>query len=383
MRQIISNRIIVIGGNHINTLSVIRCLGECNCNIHVLIHANQSSNELSCANSRFSKGKSTVVPKTEEGIIQWLLKERVKEKQIIFPCSDFAAYVIDENADVLSEYYYIPGFINNSKMVCDLMGKWNQKQFANRFGIRMAKSWRIDTKCEKVHLPSDLIYPCIIKPNKSAFGMKSDITVCEDEKQLLNILNALKNHYPQGLLIQEYVIKDEEYDCMGCVLNDKKSIVCNTIKKIFDLGGNTVYAKFTDNPSISKVNDVVINSLYDMGYRGMFDIEYILSNGKVYLIEINFRHCGVGFGAIKNKVYAPFLWCADICKVKGVAGFKRKITSERFLMDETVCFNHRKEFGLSLMKWIGLCLRKCCFAKFDIHDLRGTFFLYKQMLHRR
>lgn len=382
MNQTIPYRIIIIGGNHLNTLSVIRCLGECNCRIHVLIHADQALDDMVCANTRFSKGNSSVVSKTEDGIVQWLLSESESEKQILFPCSDFAAYVIDKNSEILKKYYLIPGFTDKPRMVCQLMSKWDQKKFADKYDIPMAKSWLIETNNQIVTLPEDIVYPCIIKPNKSAFGVKDDITICSNEEELQSAITVLKEQYPQELLLQEYIKKTSEFDCMGCILNNKDQSITNTINKIYDMGGNTVYAQFTENPLISKVNDIVISRLYEMGYRGMFDVEYILSEEKVYLIEINFRHCGVGFGAIKNKVYAPYLWCLDVCNEIKTNNYKQKVKNGRYLMDETVCFNHRKEFGISTSKWLSLCLKQCSMGKFDIRDLKGTSFLYKQIVKR-
>lgn len=383
MKSEIQNRIIIIGGNHLNTLSVVRCLGECQCNLNVLIHTDDSLDKLNCANSRYGYKKTFAVPKNEESIISWLIKHKTDKKQILFPCSDFAAYVIDKNATRLNESFYLPGFKGQPNKVCELMSKWEQKKLADKIGVPMANSWFLSEKVEGI-LPENVCFPCILKPNKSAFGVKSDITICENKDSLELAVNKLGITYKEGLLLQEFIKKDFEYDSIGCIVEKREDCVVNIIRKIYDLSGNTVFAQFDENPLVAEVNIKIIDVLHEMGYRGMFDIEYIVAGTDVYLIEINFRHSGVGFGLIKSKVYAPMIWCLDICgKREAISEYEKKVKIGKYMMDETVCFNHRAAFGLSLKKWMKLCFMTDAFAKISIKDIRGTCFLYGEIIRKR
>lgn len=383
MKTTIPYRIIVIGGNHINTLSVIRCLGKCHCDIHVLIHSEQPTSRISCANSRFSIGRTTIVKANEEEILRWLLENSTCDKQIVFPCSDFAAYVIDKNYNLLVPYYFLPGFDDHPGLVCVMMNKWQQKLFADRNNILMAESLLVSNLADVHCLDDKNIFPCIVKPNVSAYGKKSDIRICSNKNELLNTVEHLLEIGYEELLIQEYLEKTHEYDCQGFISNHRNVCEAYVAKKIFDLSGNTVYACFDNSELVLNTNHAIIDALYEMGFRGVYDIEYIISDGQVYLLEINFRHSGAGFGLIKNGVYLPYLGCLSLCGLEqNISNYKLRIRPNRYLMDETVCFNHRKEFGLGVLSWLLLCLKRCCFAKFDIRDLRGTVFLYKEILKR-
>ena len=103
--RIISNKIIIIGGDHHNTLAVIRDLGKHKCNISVLVHGKFESKKLiRVSHSKYAKTRTFSVPDNEHDIIDWLLdnKKEAGLKPILFPCSDMAAYVIDSHYKQLS-----------------------------------------------------------------------------------------------------------------------------------------------------------------------------------------------------------------------------------------------------------------------------------------
>lgn len=379
MNEALPYRIIIIGSNHLNTLSAIRALGENHCDIFVLLHTKQKLDMLCCANTKFSKEKTAVISPTEDAIIEWLKMNRRSSKQILFPCSDLAAYVIGNNYNLLVKDYFLLGFNNTPDRICSFMDKWEQKVFAENYGISMPETWKLSCD-DNFNIPANISFPCIAKPRISAFGSKSDITICFNSDELLQAVNRIGKN---NIIIQEYLVATNEYGVMGCILNNKEDCVVNTIRRIYDLSGNTVYAIFEDNPLIDKQNKIIINALHSIGYRGMFDFDFIISNDSAYLIEMNFRHSGVGFGLSGHKVYAQYLSCVDICGInKKNYSLRRKVKEGSYLMDETVCFNHRKEFGISFFKWLLMCFRKCSLAKFDIHDLKGSFFIYRQILHK-
>lgn len=220
--KIIPNKIIIIGGDHHNTLAVIRDLGKYKCNISVLVHGKfESKKMIRVSHSKYAQNCTFSVPDNEQGIIDWLLdnKKEMGLKPILFPCSDLAAYVIDSHYKQLSPFYILPGFINNPGRVAYLMDKKHQKEFAEENGIPMARTWELKNTAGAFCVPEDAIFPCIIKPEISAFGNKADIKICQDETELKIALALLANEGYEKLILQQFLKKEYEVCAYGCLIN--------------------------------------------------------------------------------------------------------------------------------------------------------------------
>ena len=178
-----NNEIILIGGDHHNTLAMMRLFGKQKINYIVLIHSSKTKNikEISISHSKYSK-KMEIVGDSEKDIIKWLLNNKLPNKQIIFPTSDLAQYAIDNNYNKLKNSYIIPGFKNNPGKVVKLMNKFEQKKWADENDILMAKSWDLKRINNKFNIPSDIVFPCIIKPCVSAMGNKGDIHISSNQE---------------------------------------------------------------------------------------------------------------------------------------------------------------------------------------------------------
>lgn len=306
------NEVIIIGGNHHNTLSVMRCFGKKNINYKVLIHGNnKNSHNMMINYSKYSKN-IFVVENNEISILNWLLKNKSSQKQVIIPCSDLAEYSIDNNYSKLIDYYYIPGFKNKPGKVCKLMNKYAQKKFAEKYDILMAKSWLIRIS-EKLKLPSDMIYPCIVKPNISAKGFKGDIKICYNKKNLMDCLENTYKDY-ESVIIQQFLNKKYELLAMGYI-SDKGYDAGAVERKIRETipggGGSTALGKFINEENVNDSVNKVLKLLYQQGYRGLYDIEFFECDDGIYLNEINFRHSGSGFALIDNGINAPYLCYLD------------------------------------------------------------------------
>ena len=139
----INNTIVVIGGNHHNTLGVIRSLGEKGCHIVAII-----TNDSPYAFVKKSKyiEKYYTIYENEIEILN-VLKEKIntkKEKPIIVPTSDFAARTIDENYDNLSKTFLLPSIGEEQGKIAEYMDKYEQYKIAVKHGLRMARSVIVD-----------------------------------------------------------------------------------------------------------------------------------------------------------------------------------------------------------------------------------------------
>ena len=332
-----NNEVIIIGGDHHNTLAIIRCLGINKVPFKVIIHGNEETKKnIAVLYSKYIK-QFYIVKNDVNSIYKELLNNKSINTQYIITCSDLAQYTIDKYYKELSKYYFIPGFKNKPGLVCNLMNKFEQKRWAEENNILMAKSWLITKNNEVFHIPTDLKYPCIVKPNISAFGKKDDIRIFNNNEELINELgNYNKSEYKE-LIIQEFLKKEFEICAIGCIGVNKKNYG-RIIKKIRENppkgGGSLTFAQFIIDAEIQKQVNIVIDKLIREGYNGQYDIEFFKCENGIYLNEINFRHSGNGYALIKSKIPAPYIWYLTAKGVETKIKFKQKIRKTFYFIDD-------------------------------------------------
>ncbi len=381
MKSNICNEVVIIGADHHNTLAAIRCFGKCKCRLKVLVHTNEKDAEKVCvAHSRYAKGNTVCVSEDPQSILEWLLINVADKKQILFPCTDLAEFVIDDNYTLLSNNYILPGFKDKPGMVVRLMDKWKQSKFASEHGLPMAKTWELNCAAG-FQVPEDMVYPCIVKPEISAFGRKGDIVICDTETQLVNALEKMENAKYDVLVVQQFLCKQYEVCAYGCIVNDKNLCAGGTIRKMREFpprgGGSLTFARFIDVESVNAIRDRVLDLLYELGYRGQYDIEFLVCDEGVYLNEINFRHSGNGYGLVQNGVYAPYIWAADAIGIKLSTKTKISVKTGKYHMDELSDFFHLKANNVTYFTWMRDCLKTSAFSKWDISDPKAAFVYYK------
>ena len=378
MRTVLKHEVIVIGADHHNTLASIRCLGRNGCRQTALIHTKQlDSTAPRLSASKYIKHSCYTVEENENAMVQWLLAHAKEEKQILFPCSDFAAYTIDAFYDALCDHYIIPGFLEEPGKVVQLMDKYRQSEFARSYDLPMARTWQISD----FSIPADMVYPCIVKPELSAFGSKSDIVICEKNEDLQAALERLKNAGYEQLVVQQFLQKQYEVCAYGCLINDAQKQVGGMIRKVREFppkgGGSLTFAQFIEEEQVCALRDRVLQILHDCGYRGQYDIEFLVCKDGVYLNEINFRHSGNGYALVQNGVHAPYIGCLDAAGISVSNRLKTKVKTGKYHMDEISDLMHLSDNHTTIVKWFLDCLRTSAFAKWDISDLGGTFAYYK------
>lgn len=236
-----------------------------------------------------------------------------QNKIVLFPADDFSTSLLDRHRSEFPSNFlfsYIDGRINGA-ITC-VMDKKNQTIVAHDFGMPVAKSWEVECINGVYQIPSDLIYPCFVKPLLSANGpAKSIIRKHDTYTDLRNALNRLvKNGRTFPLLIQEYIPIEEEFNVHGICDRDRvflplihKKIVTGQFNKGVTIMGKNMKPEYLE-PQISCLKTM----LSSYGYHGIFNVEMFVSKGKVYLNEINFRIAGTCWGGTGCGVNIPELW---------------------------------------------------------------------------
>lgn len=365
------NKAIVIGGNHYNTLGVIRSLGEKGVPVFLILTSNK--------NSYISKSKYITkcwqITKSRDEIIDILLNNFSNEdyKPVIIPTSDLVMVILDRNFNLLKSKYILPNIDKSEGKVTHLMNKKIMNEMAAISGLIVPKSLEIDLTNTEINIPERVIYPCIVKPLSSIDGKKEDIKICKDESELKITLWNLSMSYDK-VLVQEYIDSEDSkmIEVIGCVTAIGKEVILPAIiekKREFPLKvGSTSYALVTPNSKyISK--DQIVKFLEKLNYVGVFDIEFKYANGKTYFIEINYRNGAPGYALTKMGVNIPYLWYLDASGTE-ISNKNRELTKSFNLMMEGRDFRHVLNGDLKVGSWIKDLINTNAFLFINFNDIK-------------
>lgn len=178
----IQREIIVIGGNHHNTLGVIRGLGFGGVKPIVILHVGEEQDPY-VSHSRFIKEIKLV--SSVDNVLQALrdYSKKLDDKAVVIACSDGTSSLLDMHSDELSKHYILPG-ASKQGLLTTIMDKEKMAELGRSVGFNVPKSWVVESEKDI----DGIEYPCITKPILSKDGHKSDIKVCQNKNELLEVL---------------------------------------------------------------------------------------------------------------------------------------------------------------------------------------------------
>lgn len=381
----LKNKVILIGGNHHNGLGLARSFGVNGIKPYGVIVGEGAEHGFVRKSKYWAK---TWVINSDDKIVEFLLStfQDEKEKPVVIPYSDGAAEEIDLNLDRLKEHFLLPSIGGQQGKIAELMDKQKQVEFAQTYGIPMAKSCVVDLS--DIRLPEDMIYPCIVKPVVSAEGEKSDIRKCDTETQTVAYLQELREKGYHRFLVQEYLIYDTEYLMVGsingqnqCWFNSKKIRVWPVV------GGSSSCLQVTSENNVQDFFDEVRNAFGRVGYDGIFDVEALRVGEKIYLNEINWRNSGTIYSVFGSKVYYPVNWYYWKTENQSPENFIRTCLDDTvYTIDESLDLRHVVCGNITLKQWFRDKKKAKAFALWYTPDMRPAiaqyFHLLKELIKR-
>lgn len=371
------NKIIIVGGVHHNTLGVVRSLGEDGLSDSIILLSISTSNSFVCK-SKYIRKEHIYKVKSINNIVEKVLSlaKSQKEKPVVICCGDSYISVIDNAYDLLSPYCILPttGIQGD---IAQFLNKETQCVLAEKCGLKVPLHSII--KDEEKNDLTRFIYPCIIKPINSITGKKSDIVICLTENDVKTYLSNKKSY---NFLIEEYINKIMEFQLIGCSLEQKIIIPGYTSIIRQPKNTNTGYLKYSpiqDGVISSTLLMRVENFIREIGYKGLFSIEFIRdAGGDDYFLEINMRNDGNAYCVKSAGVNLPYIWYKYAANSRAIV--QESITFERpiYLMPE---FNDvRNVFKVGIMQWMKECFTADAHTIFDKHDLAPFFYaLYSKV----
>lgn len=380
------NKVILIGGNHHNILGAVRSFGVNHIYPFGIIIGTDSRGSFVRKSKYWSK---TWAIDSEELLIDFLLEHftRESEKPVIICCSDASAKMIDLHYDCLQDYFLLPSIRRCQGNIAELMDKYLQKQFADKNNIRMARTFIINL--DNISMPTNMNYPCIVKPKVSAEGQKSDIRKCDTQDQVITYLQTMKKKGYCQFLIQEYLKYDAEYLMVGSIHNDNCSWINSRKIRVWPIiGGSSSCLQVTAKERVVEFYDTVRKTLRRIGYDGIFDVEAFDVNGKIYLNEINWRNSGTAYFCMGTNVHYLVLWYYWKTNQQPSKKLNLTCTDENiYSIDESLDLRHVVCKKVTLKRWLQDAKKARVFAIWCGCDLKPTIAEYmhlvKEFIRRR
>lgn len=297
-KQLIS---VVTGTGSYNDLGLIRSLGE---KAIPVFYLTDKEHAFPIHKSKYIT-QTIYCDMTEEDFIEKLkvLIHSQKTYGVIFPTSDITALYLDRNYAQLKEHYF---FSHAHGQLEKEMNKLQMVSRAKEAGLNVPFSISADAR----FLHTTINYPCIIKPLSSVYGEKSDISICNNNDELSLVTKKYIEKRHNDIIIQDFVTNiKQEIAVTGVCLPNEEVIIEGIVNKRCIMGnGSTVYGKY--DIGINKdLYDKIRNYIRNVGYIGIFDMEFLEDNlGKYHFIECNYRNGAYGYAVTATGFNMPYIF---------------------------------------------------------------------------
>lgn len=355
--------IIVIGGNHHNTLGVIRSLGRRGIIPDVILISGEKKPFV---------GKSRYVNRLyivsdDNACLEILLSHQHEKPIPVIACSDQASLFLDSNKEILKDRYHLPGTLVGEGLTY-WMDKENMSSLAASVGLLVPHSF----KWEEIE-SENIVYPVIVKPLRSVDGCKSDICIVKNTKELTSYLDTKDRS--EDFQIQTFVSNKFEYQLIGCSIDSGREVIIPGYSEIIRQPENTntgflSYHRLDGSFPIHKCEDFIRRT----SYSGLFSMEFLRAeDGQDYFMEINFRNDGNAICVTASGINLPYIWYAAQMGLP-YSEEREKEIQDVLVIPEIDDFLSQVAHGkISLMTWAKDIRRSNCFMDYAKDD-RAPFF---------
>lgn len=345
---------LVIGGDHANTLASVRALAREGIAFDLIIHGVHSGHRTMAESSKFAP-KPLFTDGTYEAIrsvIGTWIGRSDPTSCIMLPSSDLSALVIDEQ--FRPSGVNASGFGDEHWRICELMDKNAQAKWAAEHDIPVAQSVKLDFLDFDCESSSPIDYPVIVKPVVSAEGDKSDISICRNQEDYRRTVGIYIESGYESALVQELIDYEYEITCVGLIMLDG-TLIWRAYEKeiVYPAGhGSTASARLITDAII--LNEIVssLNVLSREGYRGLFDIDFFKTPNSIMLNEINFRQSGIVSFLFYEGIYLPSLWVGSLMHLPMEIENTPSVFEPYRAIAEDGYLYHTKEAGEDLFGWL-------------------------------
>ena len=337
-------KVVIIGVSYSSRLALVRSVGVLGCDITVV--AWSSSNKTIKPIDGYSKYVNRIYfcPKETNAFIS-LLKEKCidpNQKVILIPDCDFSVATVDLYRKELQPYFIIPYINDSQNSIIDWMDKQKQKALAQRVGLDVVNSTLIEIKDSKFQIPQNIHYPCFPKAVASVSGGKAGMFRCDNEADLRRALQDVidRKTVNAKVMIEDFMEIEKEYALLG--FSNGKDILIPCVLQLLVISqshkGIAAQGNVLPNTEFEEVLNKFKLFIQQIGYVGLFDIDFYLCEGKFYFSELNLRFGGSGYAVTKMGVNLPAKY-VNFLNEGNVDVLETEITKEAIYVNERMCFD--------------------------------------------
>lgn len=305
-----NKEVLIIGNDHYHTLWLIRSYGMAGYKPSCIV--------VGCASQKSFVEKSRYLDKcffveTIDEIPDFLLQLSFAERVVVEASGDPVAEILDKNYDVLSSKYILHNCNNKQGQVLYWMDKKNMLKKAEECGLAIPHTLSLNLN-ENVDL-SNVTYPCLLKPELSAESSKNSFRICNDEKELQTAVESLESEL-SSVIVQDYINRDYEFLIYG-VSTKEEVFMPGGLRKLYTCSSENNLGMMTFGYVSSEIPEQIGNFekitkfVREIGYLGLFSIEFMITKDKAYFLEINLRNDGTCYITTQAGINLPAIWAAS------------------------------------------------------------------------
>ena len=372
--EVLSHNHIVLCGDNLNALSIVRSLGEVGIKpIVILLKGNPIQ---LVAKSRYV-GKMHTSSSFDESLDVLRSYSDTVCKPFVYTSDDDHQSLLDQHYDELKDGFY---FFNAGQQgrVTYFMDKDKICDAAKECGFTIANGEVL----QRGELPKSLKYPVITKTlNPCDSGWKRDVGI-------YNSAEELAEAYPQmiskSLLVQEYIEKKNELSMQGFSV-DGGAIVYLPFKRQYFRFTKTTYGSYCYYRTYDDddLRQRITNLIRLVGFSGNFEIEFIEKHdSSLVFLEINFRHALSNYASTVGGINLPYEWAKATLShsVEGLKPTKEYFTA---LFESKDYASFVQTGKMSLFHWLKDFFAADSYYLWNRRDMRPVLSFYVGKIKRK
>ena len=343
------HKVVIIGHSFTSRLGIIRSVAQIGCEVTVVVMTSRKrfrktlkdSIQIDC-HSKYVSQVFYCYGTDGEGLIQLLLNQcsDAHQKVILIPDSDFSAATIDQHQNRLKDNFLFPHIRHQAGAVEEWMNKERQKTLALQLGMNVAQSVVVDIVKGQYVIPKDVRYPCFTKPVLTICGGKKFFKKCNNESELFQLLERAGRFSGISILVEDYKQIDTEYAVLGFT-DGEKTVIPAVIKFLQPSQSHPGIALRGEIIPIDGFESIISQFkayVQQIGFFGLFDIDFYLSEGKLFFGELNLRFGGSGYAVTKMGVNLPGMMVRSL-RGDRIDEMGHEIRTSAVFVNERMCFD--------------------------------------------
>lgn len=365
---------IVLCGDNINAVSILRSLGEVGLRPTVIM---VDEGHVPLVSKCRYVGNLIQTKSFDESLQQLLSLADPQRPPFVYTSDDNHQSLIDLHYDELKQGFY---FFNAGEAgrVTHFMDKNNICLAAKECGFTIAESEVL----KPGQLPQHIHYPVITKTlNPYEDGWKRDVGIYHDPESLAKAYTQMVS---KTLLVQEYIVKKNELSMQGFSIDAGRIVYLPFKRQYFRFtdsayGSYCYYKTYQDDDLYNKI----VALLRMIRFSGNFEIEFLeKQDGSLVFLEINFRHALSNYASTIGGINLPYEWAKAtlLHSVDGLHPTKDYFTA----INEFKDFNTFVKSGkIGLLPWLKDLVTADSYYLWNKHDPKPLFSFYLGKLTRK